>query len=140
METEAPLWVILLTAIMAFGVPLLFLSFGIWMFTKTRRFMANAQQINATVVDIGENRRFDEGVMHTDYLPVYEYRSMTGGMERATAFRSVNARPDIGDQHAILINPNEPGVARYSAWAGYAFAAFGIGIGAPTLIAVIRHF
>lgn len=39
----------------------------------------------------------------------------------------------------MLVNPAEPEVVRFSSLAGYGFAAFGIGIGLPTLILVLLY-
>lgn len=137
MESDAPLWVKALANLMMFGVPLLFLTFGIWMLLKTRRFMANAQRISATVVELGEETNHDDGHISVHYIPVYEYRSMSGQKVRARAFRSTSERPEIGQQQTMLIDPTEPEVVRFSSLAGYGFAAFGIGIGAPALCAVL---
>lgn len=139
MEEDAPLWANALANLMAFGVPSLFLAMGIWMLVKTRRFMSNANRVSTTVVDIEEQRSHENDAVHIEYLPTYEYRSIKGEMVRARAFRTTRARPEVGDQKIMLVNPDEPEVVRYSSLAGYGFAAFGIGIGAPALISVILY-
>jgi len=61
MEQDTPLWVNALGYLMAFG----FLGLGLWMLTKTRRFMSNAQSVSATVMESGETRTHTDGGAQT---------------------------------------------------------------------------
>jgi len=138
---NTPIWVTILVAAMGFGIPLLFLWFGLHMVFKTRRFMANAVTVNATVIGVTGGRTVDhDGTGSNHYIPTYEYLSAKGERIEARLYSSVTRKPAIGDTASLMVDPSEPNVVRNSNVIYYVIGGIFAAIGASVLIVMMQLF
>ena len=130
---NTPIWVTILVAAMGFGIPLLFLWFGL--------LMANAVTVNATVIGVTGGRTVDhDGTGSNHYIPTYEYLSAKGERIEARLYSSVTRKPAIGDTASLMVDPSEPNVVRNSNVIYYVIGGIFAAIGASVLIVMMQLF
>lgn len=88
--------------VVMFFAGLLFIAGGFYVWTYLGRFIENAQEISATVVDLVYESATKKGRIH----PVVRFRTRDGREVVATSYQHRNVRP--GETLQVLYDPAKP--------------------------------
>lgn len=103
----------------------LFILLALFLFMRTRMFLAKAQETKGTITEMIAKRGSKGG---TSYSPVYEFRTITGQMVKVEESLSTNPpRFQVGQTVDVLYDPENPQSARVKNWMSLYFmsALFG---------------
>lgn len=123
---DAGVWQEVLVFLILGVLPWIFVGVGAWLIWSAHRFLAKAEQVKAKVVAVHEQsntcRSNDHKRVVTTFRPVFAITDQDGEVRQVETFLSSSAYDfAIGMERKIMIDPDEPTMARVPGFMTYAF-------------------